>query len=161
MHRIVMTSCVCALLAVGCAPADVAGNYMAATTSEENECSFSWWTEGDMSAGIPVVVTQDGGEFTADVQGLGGGALALITGHGSTFVGEVGGSHLHGRIVGTTNATSGGCSYTITVDLDADLSGDTLTGTLTYRPVTNHAAECGALETCSNVQRFNATRPPT
>ena len=37
---------------------------------------------------------------------------------------------------------------------------DFLEGELRWRPVTNHHADCGILETCSTFQSFNGTRPP-
>jgi hypothetical protein len=145
---------------VGCAPADVAGDYTAATTNEANECGFDTWNEGDTQSGIPVVVTQNGTNAELEVQGIWGGALQLAYGR-NTFTGEVGGSHVHATLVGTRSVTQGNCTYSVTLELDADLTGDTLQGQVVYQPQTNHDADCEVLDSCSNVQRFNATRPPT
>ncbi len=158
--RIVLGLVGLSMLAVGCAPADVAGNYTVATTNEANDCNISGWTDGATQSGIPVVVTQSGGSVTLDVQGLWGAGLTATVGR-STFTGNVGGSHVQADLIGTNSGRQGNCTYTYTLELDADLSGDTLQGQLVYRPMTNHDPDCGVLDTCANVQRFNGTRPPT
>ncbi len=149
-----------ALLAVGCAPADVAGTYTVATTNGANDCAASGWDEGATSTGIPVVITQDGATVQIIVEGLWGTALELGVG-GRTFNGQVGGSHVSADLVGDVTSRQGECVYTYTLELDADLTGDLLEGTVTYRPVTNGHADCGILQTCRNVQAFNGTRPPS
>jgi hypothetical protein len=46
------------------------------------------------------------------------------------------------------------------VTASGSINGDAIDGTVTYRPSTNHNADCGHLETCTSVQRWNGTRPP-
>lgn len=160
MQKMAFALTALSLLAIGCAPADVAGTYSVATTNEANACGFDGWTQGATATGIPVVVTQDGDLVNLDVQGLWGGYLDIAAGR-STFTGTVGGAHVSADLIGTNSARQGNCSYTITLELDADLNGDSLQGQVVYRPVTNHDPDCGILETCENVQRFNGVRPPT
>lgn len=148
------------LLAVACAPADVAGNYTVATTNGANDCSIGGWDAEATTTGIPVVITQDGGVVQITVEGLWGGALDLGVGS-RTFNGEVGGSHIAADLIGDVTARQGECVYTMTLELDADLSGDLLEGQVRWRPVTNGHPDCGVLETCENVQLFNGTRPPS
>lgn len=149
-----------ALVAVACAPADVAGTYTVATTNGPNNCSASGWDAGATATGIPVVITQDGGTVQIIVEGLWGTALELGIG-GRTFNGQVGGSHVTADLVGDVVSRQGECVFTYTLELDADLRGDLLEGNVTYRPVTNGHADCGILQTCQNVQAFNGTRPPS
>ncbi len=145
--------------AVGCAPADVAGNYTVNVTNGENGCAFDGWTVGETASSIPLVVTQDDSTVQLDVQGTTGGLLDLVIGS-SLFNGTVSGNGIDAALVGSNSARQGECAYTITVDLDASIDGDFLEGELRWRPVTNHHADCGILETCSTFQSFNGTRPP-
>lgn len=160
MRRTALISLSLGILAMGCAPADVAGNYMVSTTNGDNVCGIDGWDAGGVGTGIPVVITQDGDVVQLTVEGLWGGALNLLVGS-NRFNGTVGGSHIQADIVGSVTARQGQCVYTVTLELDADLNGDVLTGEVAYRPVTNRHADCGVLETCANIQRFNGTRPPS
>jgi hypothetical protein len=36
-----------------------------------------------------------------------------------------------------------------------------LVGTVTYTYATNKTADCGAMDTCKDVQAMNGTRPPS
>ncbi len=151
---------VAALLAIGCAPADVAGSYSVATTNGANTCSIDGWEAGATGTNIPVVITQNGDVVQVAVEGLLRTWLDIAVG-GHLFNGTVGGSHIQADLVGSTSYRQGGCTYTFTLELDADLNGDFLQGEVVYRPVTNGHADCGVLDTCSNVQSFNGTRPPS
>jgi hypothetical protein len=143
----------------GCDPADVAGTYTVATTSDANECGLAFWNEGETQTGIPVVITQNGGVVQVEVQGLTGAGLSLATGS-NRFNGNVGGNAIHAELIGSTTGRQGDCVYTLTLELDATLSGDTLQGEILWRPMTNGHPDCGILQTCGNVQRFNGVRPP-
>ncbi|MGE0789854.1 MAG: hypothetical protein AB7S26_29545 [Sandaracinaceae bacterium] len=145
---------------VGCAPADVAGDYTVNLRNGMNGCGFDNWTEGDTSMGIPVIVRQTDSDVTLDVEGVTGGLLDLFAGS-SMFMGDVGGTSIDATLIGERSANMGGCNYTITIDLTASLDGDALAGELAYRPVTNHHPDCGALEDCTSLQTFNGTRPPS
>jgi hypothetical protein len=148
-----------ASLAVGCAPADVAGDYTVATTYGDNECGLSGWNAGESQTGIPVRVTQDGGDVEVEVQGLSAVTLGAVTG-GTTFVGHVSGNRVSADLIGSSTARQGGCAYTLTLELEASLQGDALEGEIAWRPVTNRHPDCGTLDACSNLQRFSGVRPP-
>mgnify|MGYP001603801700 CR=1 FL=1 len=149
-----------AALAMGCEPADVAGNYTVNLTNGENGCALTNWTVGEMTNAVPVVVVQDGDQVQLDVMGVGGTLLDLAVGS-SLFTGQVGGNGITAALIGDNTARQGECVYTTTIDLDASVSGDFMEGQLRWRPVTNHHADCGVLESCENLQTFNGSRPPS
>lgn len=149
-----------ALLAVACAPADVAGNYTVSTANGPNECGISGWDENATASGIPVVITQDGGDVQIIVEGLWGAALDVFVGD-RVFHGQVGGNRVTADLVGDVTARSGDCVWTYRLELDATVDGDFIEGTVAYVPVTNGHADCGVLGRCENVQSFNGTRPPS
>src|SRR5687767_473517 len=93
---------VSAVLAIGCAPADVAGDYTVSVTNEENACNFDNWTAGDSQTGIPVEIVQDDGNVTITVQGLTGTFLSFALGT-ATFAGTVSGNSVSATIIGTVD----------------------------------------------------------
>jgi hypothetical protein len=150
------------LLALGCSsdsPSDVAGTYTLALTVQQTECGILAGQVGDSSSGVGMVVTQSGSDVTGQVQGLAGLALGLAMGS-DTFTGKVAGASLDLAIAGTMAGSSGTCAFTRNARMQATLSGDVLTGTVTYTFATNRTADCGTRDTCKDVQRFNGTRPP-
>ena len=151
-----------ALLALGCggeSPANVAGTYTLALTVEQTGCGIVGGAVGDTSSGVQVIITQSGGDVTCQVQGVAGLALALAMGS-DTFAGKMAGNSLDASIAGTTPGSSGTCAYTRNARLQAKLSGDTLTGSVTYTYATNQTADCDGKNSCKDVQAFNGTRPP-
>lgn len=154
--------CVAALgLAAACGsdPANVAGTYAMALTNRANGCAFANWTEGPIGGTVTMVVTQSDASASADVQGLARAALDALTG-GHVFTGTVDGDDVALTITGTRAMSQGACAYTIDADLDATLTGDTLSGSVFYRARTNGAADCGALTGCQSQQDFAGARPP-
>lgn len=143
----------------GSSPADVAGSYALNLTNGANGCMVMSWTEGESTTGVPLVITQDGESFTADVQGTAGLYLDLTAG-AHQFTGTVSGTHLDGTLRGSGRA-QGSCAYTINIDLSGELSGDVMTGDLTWYADTNDSPDCGMLATCENRQLFNGARPPS
>lgn len=141
------------------APADVAGDYAVNTTNRMNGCMFDNWTEGNSTSNIPVTLAQSGSDVTASIQGAIGGYVEAIAGT-RTFTGDVSGSHVLAELHGQRSATKDNCTYTVLVTMSANLSGDTLSGTLTYTALTNQDPTCGYLQTCESVQDFNGLRPP-
>ena len=141
-------------------PIDVTGDYTVAVTSGENGCEFPSWNEGQSQANIPVSITQNDESANATVEGAVGTWLNLVLGDDS-FVGTVDGGHLALRLTGTTMAAQGTCDYTIDAIIHADLDGDFLEGEIHYEPQTDGSDDCGILETCTSVQAFNGTRPPS
>ncbi|AKF09903.1 hypothetical protein DB32_007052 [Sandaracinus amylolyticus] len=140
-------------------PENVAGTYTINLTNGPNGCMLDNWEEGDTVTGTTIAVTQDGDAVTVNVEGLAGAYLDVVVGS-RQFVGSVDGSHIDARLTGNAG-TTGSCAYTFIVDLDADLDGDVLEGTLTWFAQTNGLAECGMYNTCQNTQAFNGTRPPS
>jgi len=118
------------------------------------------YTVGQMTAGVPIVITQSGNAVTGTVQGATATYLDLVLGS-HIFDGDVSGTHIDMILHGSHTYTSGACVYTVDADCTADLSGDVISGTITYRAITNHDASCGFLETCTTLQRFNGARPPS
>ena len=150
-------------LATGCSddPVNVAGDYSVNITNGPNNCQFDNWTEGTSSTGISVTITQASGSSSANVSvnGVAGTYLDVILGS-HQFDSSVDGQHVDGQIVGTMSGHKGNCTYQLTADLGAGLTGDTLTGTITYTPTTNHGSDCAVLDSCHNTENFNGLRPP-
>lgn len=147
------------LASCGSEPAGVAGSYTVNLIHGANGCMTADWMEGDTTMAVPLEITQEGASFTATVTGF--AALYLDGAVGShVFTGQVSGSHLDGTLRGTGRST-GTCAYTLNIDMDADLSGDVITGQLRWYADTNSSPDCGMYATCSNLQSFNGTRPPT
>jgi len=141
-------------------PANVAGTYTLALNIEQNDCGILGNPVGTPSTGVGVVVTQNGSQVDAQVQGLPGAALALAMGS-DTFSGTVSGNSLDLSISGTMPGSSGTCAFTRRAHLTGSLSGDVLSGKVTYTYVTNKTADCGFRDTCQDVQILNGTRPPS
>jgi hypothetical protein len=140
-------------------PANVAGDYTINLTDEANNCNLMNWNQGSGATGISVTITQDSSSASVTINGAIGAYVKAVLGS-AVFASTVDADGLSGTLFGTTSANMGGCTYTYDADLDATLTGDTLTGTLKYTPKTNGSPDCGVLLTCSNVQDFNGTRPP-
>jgi hypothetical protein len=146
---------------VGCGgsdPVDAEGTYSVGITNRENGCNFSSWTVGEMTSGIPVVITQNGSAAIAEVQGLAAIALDLRLGSHS-FSGDVDGNHLDLLLAGTRSMTTGNCTYTYDGRIDANLIGDALSGNIYYTSAGNGHSDCAALE-CTSRQEFSGSRPP-
>jgi len=157
------TAFILALLAGACGsdtPANVAGTYTLALTVEQNQCGILNNDAGTTSTGATVVVTQDGSNVTAQVQGAAGLGLSLIAGS-DTFTGKVSDHSLDLSIIGTVAGSSGTCAFTRNAHLVGKLEGDSLSGSVTYTYATNNAPDCGTRETCQDIQLFDGARPPT
>jgi hypothetical protein len=156
------TALVLALLAAACSSdstANVAGTYTLALTVQKNDCGILANPVGTSSTGVTVVVTQDGSNATAKVQGAGALGLTLITGS-DTFTGKVSGNSLDLSISGTLPGSSGSCAFTRNAHLVGTLAGDSLTGSVTYTFATNNDSECGIRNTCQDIQLIVGARPP-
>ena len=142
-------------------PANVAGQYTVAVTNRDNGCNLQNWTVGQSAANIQVAITQNGSTADATVQGAVGGYLDIILG-AHDFTGNIDGHHLSLTLFGTRTSNSGNCTWTYNANLEADLSGDILTGTIDYQPKTNGNPDCTATQnSCKSTQDFNGTRPPS
>jgi hypothetical protein len=152
--------------AVGCssshsssaAPIDATGEYTGAVTNGASTCPGTW-TNGQMAA-VNVTVSQtDDGHISLRLTGLAAVWIDLTVGNDS-FNGGIDGPHIDAILVGSKVQTemASGCSYTMAGNLSADLSGDTMTGTVIYTPQIDDATGCAALATCSQQQTFTLTR---
>lgn len=138
--------------------ANVAGNYTVAITNGVNGCSIGNWDPGAQPT-ASAQITQAGSDVTLTVQGLAGIGVAALLGT-NVMTGDVSGDNVLLEVAGTQGFTTGNCAYTFNSKLDADLSGDTLSGHIDYRAATNGGTDCGTREDCVSRQDFNATRPP-
>lgn len=152
---VVLVACACG----SDTPADVAGTYTMSLTVQQNDCGILGNSVGESSTGVTVVVTATGSQVEAQVQGVAGLALALEMGS-STFTGNVSGNALDLSISGTMAGSNGTCAYTRKAHLVGTVSGDVITGSVSYGFATNKTADCGTRDTCQDVQIFNGTRPP-
>jgi hypothetical protein len=108
-----------------------------------------------------VDLVQSGSDITFQAQG--GTSLVFFAVFGSaSFSGKASGNHVDAVIVGSVATTQGACTYTWKGTISADLSGDTLSGKLTYAPNTNGHDDCDAQKVtgCTRVTDFIYSRPP-
>ncbi len=149
----------------GCStsPANVAGTYTVSLANDANGCMFQNW-DGVTTTGVPLTISQTGTSVTAVVGGTAAAVFDVLFGS-HVLVGNVSGSHIDVVIHGTNQTTPAGTSCTLSLDAHAsvDLVGDALAnGTITYTYVTNRDSTCPIYtQTCTSVQLFNGTRPPS
>ena len=153
------------LVVAGCSssspspPADFSGDYSVAITNGQNGCNFKNWTVGSSSNGTPVAITQNGSSVNADVGGVAGAYYQAILGS-HVFTGGVSGTRMSAVIHGTQSFPQGNCTYQVTANLGASISGDSISGTVDYTTTTNGGSDCGTLVGCSSTQSFAGSRPP-
>lgn len=140
-------------------PADVHGTYTLNVTNGPSTCPLDTWTQGAVTMGVPLTVTQNGASVSADVGGAGAVFLGLWCGS-AHLQGSVTGSDLSLDLNGKNSLSSGTCAFTIDAHVSATVGNDTLTGSITYVPNTNTSADCAAVRTCSARMNLNGTRPP-
>jgi hypothetical protein len=145
--------------ACGSSNVDVSGTYSGTVTNGVNSCPGTWTT--GQTSNADVTVAQTGSSVSIQVQGAAGALLQLGFGT-NAFTGSVSGDHISAMIIGSVQATAGGCQYTFDGNLSGNLSGDTLSGTITYTPKTNGNADCTTMSItgCSRGQSFTMNRPP-
>ena len=159
MQRFACSILVVAAACGGDSDTNVEGEYTIALTNRDNGCELMNWVVGNQATNIPVVVVQAESEVTATVNGVAGGVLDLALGS-RVYTGAVDGNDLLLELFGTRGQQRGNCSFTFNSNIDASISGDTLTGRIEYRAATNANPDCAALEGCVSFQEFNGTRPP-
>lgn len=140
------------------APADVSGEWSTNLTNGANGCMLGNWTAGETTSGVPMTITQSGSTVTADIGGLAGAALVVALGT-SRLTGVVSGNtvdlHADGR-----PGSEGACAYTGALDIQLQVTGDTLTGTTHWSYDANSSPDCGYRATCDSTQSVNGARPP-
>lgn len=159
MKPILLAIITLAVCACGSSTVVVSGDYSGPVTNGANSCPGAWVT--GQASDANVTIAQTGSNLSIQVKGAAG--LLLQIGFGTNaFTGSVSGNHIDALIIGSVQATAGGCQYTFDGNLSANVSGDTLTGTITYTPKTNNNADCNTMSItgCSRVQSFTMTRAP-
>ena len=159
MQRFACSFLIIAAACGGDSDANVAGDFTIALTNRDNGCELENWVVGNQATNIPVVITQSGADVTATVNGAAGVVLDLALG-ARVYTGTVDGNDLLLELFGTRGQQRGNCSFTFNSNIDASISGDTLTGRIDYRAATNANPDCAPLEGCVSFQEFNGTRPP-
>ncbi len=144
----------------GAPPADFSGVYSVAITNGQNGCGFANWTVGKKSNGTPVTITQSGASASADVGGVARIDYDVLLGS-HVFPGTVSGTGMAATIHGTTSFKKGtNCTYQVTANLAATLSGNSISGNVNYTTTTNGGSDCGTLNGCASTQSFAGSRPP-
>jgi hypothetical protein len=141
-------------------PTNFAGTYTITIVDGANACQFPNWNPGDASTNITAQITQDASlaQIMFPPNTLVGAYMLVVLGTDS-FSGQVTGNEFKASYLGSKPITQGSCTYNVKVDLDVTLdTNDLVSGTLTYTPLTNGDASCGALNACSNVQTVNGAR---
>jgi hypothetical protein len=160
MKPTLLAIAVLSVCACGSTTVDVSGTYSGPVTNGANSCPGAWVT--GQSSDADVTIAQNGMNVSIQVQGAAG--LLLQLGFGTNaFTGSVSANHISAAIIGSVQSTAGGCQYTFDGNLSANISGNTLSGTITYTPKTNGHADCGTMNVngCSRVQSFTMTRVPS
>lgn len=161
LARIALAALLVTCAGCSAAPANVAGSYTVSLANDANGCMFMNW-DGMTSTGVPLDISQNGTSVTGVVGGVGGSYLDVLFGS-HTFTGNVSGSHIDMVLHGTNATMVSSCRLMLDAHASVDLVGDVLTsGTITYTYVTNHDSTCPIYtQTCSSVQLFNGSRPPS
>lgn len=157
----------CVLLAIaGCggdssfqASPVVAGSYTVSVTNADNGCMLQNWEVGNSTSNIPFTIEQQGKNLNGTLEGLAG--LALFAAIGTNkFDGSASGDDFDVTAYGTTMQTKGSCMYELNAEIQGRISGDAISGTITYAPAISNDPACASLQ-CSSTQNFNGTRPPS
>ena len=158
----------CVVLAACSTPtANVAGTYTAQLTQGSDGCNVSTVSEGTVTTGVTMVVTQTTGTLTADVGGaIASDLMTLIGNH--VYTGSIDGDGLQLGINGGFTRQIGNCSYHLDTVITAEASGSTLTGELDYRAVsadptcvmvTDAGSDLTGGIGCNTTSTLSASRP--
>jgi hypothetical protein len=154
------------LWALGCssdssfqASPNVAGSYTVSVTNADNGCSLDNWEPGKSTSDIPFVIEQQGKNLNGTLQGLAGVALGLSIGT-NNFDGTASGDDFDLTAHGTSMHAQGTCMFELNAEINGSISGDLISGTITYAPATSNDPACASLQ-CASTQNFNGTRPPS
>src|SRR5262249_8899343 len=116
------------------------GSYTGGVLDQSNTCPMS---QAPGATTVQVTITQtDTGAVTLQLEGAWGLAFALVLGT-RTITGTVSGNHIDAVLVGTTDLHDGACTHKLQGTLSADVSGNTISGTMTYTPQ-NMSGDCAA-----------------
>lgn len=134
---------------------DLTGQYTVTITDGTDDCGLDSWVAGQ-TLQSPLTIS----EGTDDISAEFGAPAAPFTARlgGAVFRGNTSDGVGHFVLHGTPQFKTGDCSYRLSATFDAVRDDSQLLGTLAYHAVTNHAASCGALETCTAKQDVQGTR---
>lgn len=143
-------------------PTNFAGTYNVTLVDGANDCNISGWTPGTANPNITATITQDGAFAQLSVpSGTATGFLLVLFLGTNSFPGDVEGDQFTTNYLGTKQQTVNGtnCTYNVRAQLSLTLAADdSVSGSLTYVPVTNGDASCGVLNACSNSQSVVGSR---
>lgn len=132
-------------------PADVDGAYTVDVSNDDDGCELSIPT-----GSTDLTLSQDaddGSILTVEVDGTPLAPFLGITIGGTTFNGTLSGTAFSVTRSGSVRQ-EGGCTYHVNAQIDGVVSGDTMSGTITYEGVTNDAADCVLVDDCTSTQSF-------
>ncbi len=143
-----------ALASVSCGPPNVAGNYVGTATNGDNGCAIANWNVGAMYPNIHLSVMQSMMDVTGTIDGPVNVLLGSFTSNNDMLRGVVNGNGFILRRPGVAPMTRGNCNYTTSVDIEATVSGNAVTGQVLYHYTTNNMSDCAELRTCRSVQQL-------
>jgi hypothetical protein len=138
---------------------DVSGEYSVSLSHGTTTCDIPDWSQREDYLGVPFSITQDDNQLHATITGVEGAAVAWLLLGTAEFDGTVKQTSLTLTNYGTISHTMGSCSFTYMATIDGKLTGDAISGTITYAPNTNGSPDCVAIK-CEAVQNFSGSRPP-
>jgi hypothetical protein len=138
---------------------NVAGSYTVSVTDADNGCSLDNWDAGKSTSDIPFTIDQQAANLNGTLQGLAGVALNLAIGT-NMFDGTATGDDFDLTAYGKIMHTQGTCMFELNAEIRGSISGDLISGTITYAPATSNDPACASLQ-CTSTQNFNGTRPPS
>jgi hypothetical protein len=138
---------------------DIGGSYTVSVTDADNGCMIDSWVAGKSTSDIPFVIEQQSTNVTGSLQGLAGLALAVSIGT-AMFQGTTTSDDFDMTAYGTTAHTQGSCMFKLNAEIKGSISGDLISGTITYAPATTNDPACASIQ-CTSTQTFNGTRPPS
>lgn len=141
--------------------ADVSGNYTVTLTNSSNTCATETnWVDGTVTTDVRYDIRQAGSDLTAEAQGNAAAYFVVLTGS-NDFSGTVRGNSFELTDVGPNAMTAGACTYTINAVVNGSIDGDTISGTLIYRPAVSGDPSCNpdcAPYVCEARQDFVGSR---
>jgi len=136
---------------------DFTGNYVVVMTDEQNGCGFGNWTQGAMSDGITLDITQNS-SVVATVGGITGTALNVFCGT-NQLVGSVNQGAMDVSIICPKVSMQMTCAFKYVAHARATLNGNHITGTIDYTTmILTMTADCAQLPNCKSTQSFTGNR---
>ena len=140
------------------AAANLNGTYTVAVTDADNGCNIDNWETGKSTSDIPFLIEQDGTTVNGTLQGVAAVALGLSIGT-NKFQGTASSSTFQITAYGTIPRNQNNCTFTLNAGISGQISGDAISGTISYAPAASDNPDCASLQ-CTSTQNFNGTRPP-